>query len=271
MKKRVLSLIIAVTVVFALVACSGDNKNVVKSWTKETLLELSLDVPENWRKDTGSNRVYYYPTSNNSDGFLMIEAGAISGQMTSKRNLVAYHISNLRTVESFVEENSVEYDIEVAGYYAVRFDYTTISSNIEIKINSYYILSDKNIYRIAIAITMDSPDNMEDIFNSVIDSVAFGASIQASPSNPASGVAWREFLREYEDWVDSYIVLLEKYSDNPLDLTILNEYMEQMQRMIEWAEKAEEVEVDLANDPGALREYLSTLSRITTKLMSAVG
>ena len=73
-------------------------------------------------------------------------------------------------------------------------------------------------------------------------------------------------MQEYEDWVDSYIILLERYSNNPTDINILMEYMEQMAKLVEWAEKAEEIEVDLANDPEALREYLATLSRIILKL-----
>ena len=81
-----------------------------------------------------------------------------------------------------------------------------------------------------------------------------------------SDVEWREFLRLYEEWIDSYIELLEKYNEDPTDLTILNDYLEMMIELAEWAEMAEQIEVDLANDPNALREYLETLSRIILRL-----
>jgi len=82
----------------------------------------------------------------------------------------------------------------------------------------------------------------------------------------ASNVDWKEFLRLYEEWIDSYIELLEKYNENPTDITILNDYLNMMIELAEWAEMAEEIEVDLANDPTALKEYLETLSRIILKL-----
>ena len=53
-------------------------------------------------------------------------------------------------------------------------------------------------------------------------------------------------------------------------MSILNDYMEQMQKMSEWSEKADKIKVDLANDPTAQKEYIETLSRIIQKL-SEVG
>ena len=81
-----------------------------------------------------------------------------------------------------------------------------------------------------------------------------------------SDVEWREFLRLYEEWIDRYIEILEKYNADPTDLSILNDYLEMMVELAEWAEMAEQIEVDLANDPNALREYMETLSRIIIKL-----
>jgi len=81
-----------------------------------------------------------------------------------------------------------------------------------------------------------------------------------------SDVDWKEFLRLYEEWIDSYIEFMEKYNANPTDMTLLNDYLKLMQEMSEWAEMAEQIEVDLANDPIALREYTDTLTRILIKL-----
>jgi uncharacterized lipoprotein YehR (DUF1307 family) len=75
---------------------------------------------------------------------------------------------------------------------------------------------------------------------------------------------WSEFLRLYEEWVDDYIELLQRYSENPLDMTILTAYMESMEKMIEWSEQADRIQSDLSGDD--LREYLATMSRIIQKL-----
>jgi hypothetical protein len=76
--------------------------------------------------------------------------------------------------------------------------------------------------------------------------------------------AWTQFLKDYEEWVDSYIVLLKKYNDNPTDFSILSDYMEQLEKLAEWSEKAEKIQSDLSGDD--LKEYIDTMSRIIQKL-----
>lgn len=87
-------------------------------------------------------------------------------------------------------------------------------------------------------------------------------SIVEMPTN----TEWKEWLEEYEAWVDNYIELSEKYAENPTDTTLMTEYLEALTEMVEWSEKADEVEMDLEDDPDALTEYLETLSRISQKL-----
>ncbi len=95
---------------------------------------------------------------------------------------------------------------------------------------------------------------------------AEASSATESPAN----VEWREWLAEYEAWVDSYIELSEKYTENPTDATIMTEYLDALGKLAEWSIEADEVEIELENDPQALSEYLETLSRITQKL-SQIG
>ena len=90
-----------------------------------------------------------------------------------------------------------------------------------------------------------------------------------SPTTSADEADWKQFLVEYEEWWDNYIELVKKYEKNPSNITFLNDYLEQMQRLTEWAERSDEIEIDLANDPEALREYLAALSRISMKLSEA--
>ena len=86
---------------------------------------------------------------------------------------------------------------------------------------------------------------------------------QQSTSN---NIEWKEFLEDYEKWVDSYIAIMKKYKKNPSDTSILSEYTEAMSDLITWSQKADKVQVDLEDDPSALEEYMKTYSRIIKKL-----
>jgi hypothetical protein len=44
-----------------------------------------------------------------------------------------------------------------------------------------------------------------------------------------------EFLDAYEEWIDGYLELLEKYMKNPMDPTISKEYLEKAQKLSVWA------------------------------------
>ena len=88
----------------------------------------------------------------------------------------------------------------------------------------------------------------------------------SSSESDATNVQWKEFLDDYEAWVDKYIALLEKYIDNPTDATLMSEYLTLSQEVMEWATRADEVEAELASTPEALSDYLSRLANIIKKL-----
>ncbi|MCL1859337.1 MAG: hypothetical protein FWF92_08905 [Oscillospiraceae bacterium] len=104
----------------------------------------------------------------------------------------------------------------------------------------------------------------------------FNGIVQASPVTPTnapggnteapktSNSEWKEFLKLYEEWVDDYVKLLNKYNDNPLDMSILFDYIESIQKMAEWSEKADKIQSDLSGDD--LIEYLAAMARIIQKL-----
>ena len=83
-----------------------------------------------------------------------------------------------------------------------------------------------------------------------------------------SNEAWREFLADYEDWVDSYITLYKKYQSNPTDMSLLSEYTKLAGEVSTWATRAEDIEDSL--DVDDLTEYTSSLARIVEKLNSAL-
>ena len=77
---------------------------------------------------------------------------------------------------------------------------------------------------------------------------------------------WKQFLNEYEEWVDRFVLLSKRFEENPSDLSLLSEYLESMQLIVDWAERANNIQDDISNDPVALNEYIETLSRILNKM-----
>ncbi len=92
-------------------------------------------------------------------------------------------------------------------------------------------------------------------------------SATAQPTtNATENSDWRQFLKDYEAWVDKYIDIYKRYQENPTDMNLLNEYMELLTEMTEWSERADEIEIEDAQE--AL-EYSKELSRIISKLSEA--
>lgn len=81
---------------------------------------------------------------------------------------------------------------------------------------------------------------------------------------------WKDFINEYEEWVDDYIEITEKYKANPSDLSILSDYTDMMAELTEWTTKTEDMEKELEGASAAeLAEYSSELARIAKKLSEA--
>ncbi len=91
----------------------------------------------------------------------------------------------------------------------------------------------------------------------------------AETEDASHAEGWREFLQDYEAWVDSYITFMEKYKANPTDLTLLSDYAKMMSEMSEWSLKADELELEI-EDPEEALEYSAELLRIAGKLAEAV-
>jgi len=112
----------------------------------------------------------------------------------------------------------------------------------------------------------DSSDESIDPPNQTID-VSVGSTDTSSENTDTpstSNSEWKEFLRLYEEWADEYVVLIKKYNENPTDMSLLTDYMDSMQKIIEWSEQADKIVSDLSGDD--LKEYLATMTRIIEKM-----
>lgn len=77
---------------------------------------------------------------------------------------------------------------------------------------------------------------------------------------------WRQFLNDYENWVDSYIAFMKKYKENPTDTTLISEYAEFVSGTAEWSEKAKQYEDGLKDmSPADVAEYTKRIGEILQK------
>lgn len=85
--------------------------------------------------------------------------------------------------------------------------------------------------------------------------------------NISQNYEWREFLNDYELWVNKYIDISKKYSANPADISIMSEYFDMLTELTEWTTKTEEMQQSLSSASAAeLAEYSAKLARIARKL-----
>lgn len=68
--------------------------------------------------------------------------------------------------------------------------------------------------------------------------------------------------------MDDYIAIVKKYKDNPTDMSILTDYTNMVSEMADWAERADEIELELEDTDAAL-EYSAEILRIAAKLAEA--
>lgn len=95
-----------------------------------------------------------------------------------------------------------------------------------------------------------------------------------TPSNNTSvsttdTVAWKQFLKDYEIWVDDYIAFMKKYQANPTDRSLLTDYIKMMDNVSEWEEDSEKMEAEF-NDSAELAEYTKEYMRILTKMTTGL-
>ena len=90
---------------------------------------------------------------------------------------------------------------------------------------------------------------------------------QSTDTPTVNGIeAWRQFLIDYEAWMEAYIEFMARFSANPSDMTLLLEYIALIEQLGEWSVRSEEIELELANNPAALAEYMATLTRILLRM-----
>lgn len=82
---------------------------------------------------------------------------------------------------------------------------------------------------------------------------------------------WKEFLSEYEIWVDEYITVLKQYKENPTDTKLMEAQQNKLSELTDWANRTGEVQKELENAPeDVLKEYQAEVTRILEKITEAM-
>lgn len=113
---------------------------------------------------------------------------------------------------------------------------------------------------------------MESVVQTTIaESATESESVADTATNTSSEMpAWKEFLADYEAWVDNYVEVAKKYSDNPTDMSILSDYTDMMAELSEWQTKATDVQNELQEaSPAEVAEYAAEVARIAAKIAEA--
>lgn len=89
-----------------------------------------------------------------------------------------------------------------------------------------------------------------------------------SASEPLTGIRpeFKEALDSYEEFFDEYCNIMKKYMENPLDMNILTEYSEYLEKAEEMDKKLEALDDGEMSDE-ELKYYLEVTTRVTTKML----
>lgn len=78
---------------------------------------------------------------------------------------------------------------------------------------------------------------------------------------------WKQFLKEYDQWADSYVAVMKKFRDNPTDASVASDYQNKFLELRSWTERSSEVQLEIENtSKNDVKKYQEELKKITTKL-----
>ena len=232
--KRLLALLLALIMITSLTACGGKgkNENFVGTWKVDCIeYEGSKFSVEEWNNIEDEDL---------SDFYIVFKDGGKAYVYDEYGDLVNW----LKSDDSIMigdEKCSI-----VDGM--ICFDY----------------YGDK-IYLKKTSESQEIPKEDED--DSSVDETT---SYETENDTTTDDAEWKQFLKDYEAWVDDYIEIVKKYKDNPSDTTILSDYTEMVSEMADWTEQADEIELEL-EDTSAAIEYSAELLRIAGKLAEAAN
>lgn len=191
----------------------------------------------------------------------------------NKDALTDGYIKNMGTVK--VVESK---DITLAGLSARCFSYLGIN-NENVMVGGYntftYNIAENKSLFVMLVLSNSSPSFVTDDYNKIIGTAKLLTSMEPDnsaiesdgTSAPTSGLRpeFKEAMDTYEAFYRDYCDLLKKYSQNPGDLTLLQEYMNMLTKVQEMDKAFDEWDQDDMNSE-ELKYYLEVHTRILQML-----
>ena len=259
-----------------------DNLIDDRNYRNEEFSKINFNVEVTWIGELiYDDTMYYYPDVENPPGyiecaFIDIPIGSVD-KHEAEMWLDELMDGLMVGVDNPEDTGRIHY--KIGDNYAIRaIIYSDLSNNninddTQVVSDVILVLFEEGVVLLSAHFSLTDYENMyKNIIETTFTSVQINTNAMLSDSTSGydSGkvaVEWVEFLREYEAWVDAYIVFMEKYKANPTDLSLMMDYLDMLQKMIDWAEKADEINNDLTGNDS--KEYLETLTRIIAKLTAA--
>ncbi len=104
----------------------------------------------------------------------------------------------------------------------------------------------------------DDYNDVSEVQNATLDTS------NAETLSNSNNTEWKQFIKDYNAWVDEYIKIVKKYKANPTDLSIMTDYTKMISEMTDWAERSEKLEEEL--DTTDALEFAAELAKIAQKL-----
>jgi hypothetical protein len=264
---------------------SSENAN----FKTETYARLKFLIDSSWEKELRDDgRCLYYPSISEPTGVIQctwVEAkiGVVSDDQA--RSKLDAGILGAQEKFKNVEEISRAY-YKIGDKNAMRVVYyhdledNDINSDKRGIIDSVVVLFDDGVSMFLAIFTETEYDvTYSNIIKTAIESIELDTTATSSdkptttPDADSSSTAstdWRQLLKDYEEFMDDYIAILKKYTENPLDTSILGDYMDMMTELEERSDKYDDMSDDL-DDPDELAEFMKEWTRIYTKQINAIA
>lgn len=226
--------------------------------------------------DSNESKVHYYPKEKNYFASLAFESEDSStsqGEFDKNKEVLAEYIlaNYLKPVFNDNAELLKSEDIIIAG----NSGKILIYGNEDSALGYSFIFNANEKKIIGVLLTYDSKDMSN--YDYMGDYEKILATAKSSSNNSSNNTTvttaatggWRQFLKNYEEFVDDYISFMKKYQANPTDTTLVADYIDMMTKVSEWSENADEIEDEL-NDSAELAEYTKEYVRITTKMTTGL-
>lgn len=222
--------------------------------------------------DSNESKVHYYPKAENYFASLIFESddsATSQGEFDKNKGILAeYVLANyLKPAFNDNVELLKSEDIIIAG----NSGKILICGNEDSALGYSFIFNANEKKIIGVLLKYDSKDMSNYDYMGDYEKILVTAKPSSNNSSnntivtsTASG-GWRQFLKDYEEFVDDYITFMKKYQANPTDTSLMVDYIDMMTKVSEWSENLDEFGDEL-NDSAELAEYTKEYMRILAKL-----